>query len=464
MQQQQQQVRSAEGAGAEPAATAPWYDAPAHDVPEVGTGLLGVICKVLCCSGKHQAADSGTETRTFPRTTAEFTKHGAAWATSALRQEGLLAADNYVTSCNVSDLGASGLISELCAVTLEYASPPVQELPSDFVVKFSPPLLQTRLPAAIFQLIKTEYLAYRKLVPHLPASIKRPRMWCGDFNYTSNKICIMLEKLSTDTFIDFDWPAQPNDKPPKPGYPEKEPKMSHFEKMMDTMAVWHSHHWPLVEKPGLSWINRADGPAYALIEGETKKAWGTLMKVLKGDPPFAGYDGGIPQQLTEMVDAGLLKNITKLQTASVFTGWTSVVHGDVRCDNWYFDGDDVGLIDYQLMFRGNVCADITWITCLNLPISLPNDERERLLKRYFSKLQELDGAPGKTYDDFKTALALAHIYTTLAKAAIGAKGCDMDDPKGVRLMDKMVAGCLKCMELDDSYGAFAQFMEESTAP
>ena len=72
------------------------------------------------------------------------------------------------------------------------------------------------------------------------------------------------------TLIDFDWPAQPNAKPPKPGYPEKEPKMSHFEKMMDTMAVWHSHHWPLVEKPGLSWINRADGPAFALIEGETK--------------------------------------------------------------------------------------------------------------------------------------------------------------------------------------------------
>jgi hypothetical protein len=37
-------------------------------------------------------------------------------------------------------------------------------------------------------------------------------------------------------------------------------------------------------------------------------------------------------------------------------------------------------------------------------------------------------------------------------------------PKGVRLMDKMVAGCLKFVELDDSYGAFAQFMEESTAP
>jgi hypothetical protein len=31
-------------------------------------------------------------------------------------------------------------------------------------------------------------------------------------------------------------------------------------------------------------------------------------------------------------------------------------------------------------------------------------------------------------------------------------------------MDKMVAGCLKFVELDDSYGAFAQFMEESTAP
>ena len=47
----------------------------------------------------------------------------------------------------------------------------------------------------IFELSKTEYLAYEKMLPHLPTSIKVPKMVGGDFNFTSHKVCMILLSL-----------------------------------------------------------------------------------------------------------------------------------------------------------------------------------------------------------------------------------------------------------------------------
>ena len=274
-----------------PAAAGGAFAEAIMDVPEPPTSLCTIVCRALCCGGKNRAHDDAA--RSFPRTPIEFGRDGAAWATSVLRAGGKMAQSNSVSSVAVSALGAQGLLSELCLATLEYSEPDA-ELPTEVVVKFSPAELKTRITMNIFGLSKAEYLMYRHFLPTLPKSITTPTLWGGDFNYansdtfsicvlsvsltpkvslfqTSNKVCMMLEKVDA-TFLD-----QTD--------AEKMPTVAHFEKIFECLAELHAHCWGQLEQPGLSWVEQVDGPVFALFPPEVKKAWSTWVTKV-ADPGF----------------------------------------------------------------------------------------------------------------------------------------------------------------------------------
>ena len=91
------------------------------DIPPSTTNVLAVVCKTLCCCWNKKNAAANNPGRSFPRTPVEFRDAGAVWATSVLRDNGRIDRSNSVVSVKVSELGASGLLSELCLASLTLA-------------------------------------------------------------------------------------------------------------------------------------------------------------------------------------------------------------------------------------------------------------------------------------------------------------------------------------------------------
>ena len=290
------------------------------DIPPSTTNVLAVVCKTVCCCWNKKNAAANNPGRSFPRTPVEFRDAGAVWATSVLRDNGRIDRSNSVVSVKVSELGASGLLSELCLASLTLAKP-VEGI-GEVVVKFSPGDATTRLTLNLFELSKTEYLAYEKMLPHLPASIKVPKMVGGDFNFTSHKVCMMLERVDQTLFLDQDSDDA-----------AMQPTVAHFERIFETLAVLHAHFWTRWEKPGLAWINRTDNEVYKIFPKEVKKHWGTFEAMVADPGPAASKERvPFPRALTDMKNE-FIAQLYPLLCQTIQMGLTTITHGDPRLDN-----------------------------------------------------------------------------------------------------------------------------------
>ncbi|MET8654552.1 phosphotransferase [Nocardia aurea] len=65
---------------------------------------------------------------------------------------------------------------------------------------------------------------------------------------------------------------------------------------------------------------------------------------------------------------------------------TMLVHGDIRADNMFFDGDDLEIIDFQLTARGAGAADIAYLISQGLPTAQRTGRDEELLREYLDLL------------------------------------------------------------------------------
>eukprot|EP01048_Picozoa_sp_COSAG05_P033265 COSAG05_NODE_13235_length_437_cov_1.017751_1_plen_113_part_10 len=109
-------------------------------------------------------------------------------------------------------------------------------------MKFGPPDMLTRTHSNKLSLAKAEYLAYMKIIPHLPKTILTPRVYAADFNFKSGLGCLMLEQVA---HISYDFDAVDLN---------EQPTLQHFEKMMDTLATLHAH-FMVDRKYRLRWSN-----------------------------------------------------------------------------------------------------------------------------------------------------------------------------------------------------------------
>eukprot|EP01052_Picozoa_sp_SAG31_P031389 SAG31_NODE_3319_length_4419_cov_1.955556_2_plen_148_part_00 len=108
--------------------------------------------------------------------------------------------------------------------------------------------------------------------------------------------------------------------------------------------------------------------------------------------------------------------------------WLALIHGDSRLDNFYFDdtvweSDDnlPGIIDLQLCAVSNIAQDVVYCLSTQSVYHRWPEEVDRLLHRYFDKLQSLGAARGKTFAEFEEQLALAAAYRMMV-SVIGTGG------------------------------------------
>jgi aminoglycoside phosphotransferase (APT) family kinase protein len=324
-----------------------------------------------------------------------------------------------------------GLLSELIEIDVKFASEPDASLPSTFVVKFSPPAVKTMITINLGKAGQTEFFIYKKLAPYFPCRV--PRLWAADMNFTSGKQCMVMDKIDGEFIAITEF---------------NKITIKHVEKVLDVLAQIHATFWgDKSRKPGLAWLlnpNHASiEPAWKIANKYIKKSWDMWIDRV-ADPGFPVGDGTgfakmeVPQEVVDLKDYLYIANPDKLEVyLQAFNGphseWLTFCHGDARLDNFFFDEETwasedgmPGVIDLQLCQCANCALDVVY--CLSIMSTYYRwpEEVDRLMRRYFDKLQAAGGAPGKELAEFEEQMAHA-AWLRMMAAVLGTGGVDVEN-------------------------------------
>ena len=75
-----------------------------------------------------------------------------------------------------------------------------------------------------------------------------------------------------------------------------------------------------------------------------------------------------------------------------------LLHGDIRADNMFFDGDRLKVVDFQSTARGVGAADIGYLVSQGLPSEVRRGHDEELVREYLGNLAAL-GVTDYSFDD-----------------------------------------------------------------
>ena len=125
-------------------------------------------------------------------------------------------------------------------------------------------------------------------------------------------------------------------------------------------------------------------------------------------------------------------------------GATTVLHGDARLDNIFFDGDEAIFLDFQLTIRGRGPHDLAYLVGTSMPVEDQRGHWERLLRRYHRALVDAgvsDYAWEQCLKDYRESL----LYLTVGAMSLIAtfesgneRGAAMAEAYVVRMMRHVV--------------------------
>lgn len=97
------------------------------------------------------------------------------------------------------------------------------------------------------------------------------------------------------------------------------------------------------------------------------------------------------------------------QALSVLAEHTMLLHGDIRADNMFFDGDRLKVVDFQFTATGSGVSDIAYLVSQGLRSDVRQGHDEALVHEYLHQLAER-GVTGYTFDDAWRRYRYAVVY------------------------------------------------------
>lgn len=91
---------------------------------------------------------------------------------------------------------------------------------------------------------------------------------------------------------------------------------------------------------------------------------------------------------------------------AALTERSMLLHGDIRADNMFFDGDRLKVVDFQFTCVGAGANDIAYLVSQGLPVDVRRGHDEELVRRYLEQL----GAVGYSFDEAWRHYRLAVAY------------------------------------------------------
>ena len=286
-----------------------------------------------------------------------------AWLTRALQS----CAEGVV----VSRVDAAGLESGTTArarLALRFEGESQRtDLPSAMFVKLAPQDLRTRLFVGLLGLGRSEVAFYRTAREDLP--VRAPRVFFAAAARRGTRFVLLLEDLRASgcRFADVTSPCD----------------FLGARSVMLALAKLHGAYWgsPRLHRD-LAWSRASpESPIFRV---------GRFLSDVSLRPALARFGDLVPAEL--QAAAGLVSE----QRLALEALWArpplTLIHGDAHLGNLFFDGREVGFLDWQVVQRGQGLRDVTYFLTNSLAVETRRVHGEELIRVYLAALAEA-GAP-----------------------------------------------------------------------
>ena len=117
-------------------------------------------------------------------------------------------------------------------------------------------------------------------------------------------------------------------------------------------------------------------------------------------------NGSVPASVAKFAESFAERAVEALPA---LTERDMLVHGDIRADNLFFDGDRMKVVDFQFAARGCGAADIAYLVTQGLPSRTRHGHDEALVRQYLDRLGD-QGVVDYGFDDAWRHYRYAAVY------------------------------------------------------
>lgn len=206
------------------------------------------------------------------------------------------------------------------------------------------------------------------------------------------------------------------------------------ERAIDALTTWHAAFWgkadPHVERGAAISVN--DDLYHAILPMVFAEGWEKVQAEMEVHPTIADVAPRWVEAMPKML-------------ARLATDPTTVVHGDYRADNIFFDADDqVVLLDFQITGKASGSYDLAYFVTQSLDPSLASQHERALFDRYVAGLHE-HGVPAdetdRLWEDYRVAALFCLVYPVVA-----SRGMDLSDQRQYDLVDHLSRRCARAID------------------
>jgi Ecdysteroid kinase-like family len=281
------------------------------------------------------------------------------WLTDALRPSGVLGDHGVVTGVRADDIGTGvGVFGIIARLHLTYRDAPA-DAPTSIIAKMPTDSPMNRQVGLILRLFEREGLFYRDLAAQV--SLRGPRCYFTEMDVANGQFAILMEDLGHMEAGD----QLAGVSPERAGA------------IIDELAKFQARWWDSPELDKLDWLPKQNDPSY-----------------LAGVPPIVTAGVAALETYTDPLPDGSLELARRVDAVYVdlmnrcAAGPLTIVHGDARLDNFFFDAgaNTFTIIDWQLSLRVRGAYDVVYLMASSMSIENQNAYGLGLIDRYHRAL------------------------------------------------------------------------------
>jgi Ser/Thr protein kinase RdoA (MazF antagonist) len=201
-------------------------------------------------------------------------------------------------------------------------------------------------------------------------------------------------------------------------------------RVLQEVAALHQRYWAQPSLQEHFWLMELDIDA-RMRQGTLRRHAESYLQRLQ--PEVAGHIEWLRKHTAELVFAFCAQAPATL------------LHGDLRLDNFMFSDEGCALLDFQLVRSGPAAYDLAYFLSSALDEHATPEERDQVLRQYHSALAVPDYDYASLRRDYDRAVMI--VLATLA----GNVDVELGDGRGSAMMEawmRRLCACVRTIELD----------------
>ncbi len=330
-----------------------------------------------------------------------------AWLTSALGPR--LSKGVTVRSFSVEPIGVGvGLLGLLFRLTLAYEGNAAGNEPSSVIVKLPVLIDETRHVARVYRFYEKEVAFYRELVAE--TSLRTPEVYFAGHVRETDDFVLLMEDVSY--FRGADQVAGC----------ERDDALA----AIAALARHHASFWddPRLFNDELGWLPLgSDAPTPEGVQEGFATYWNAFVEFMGDDlaPDVKAVGDWVP---------GVTRDLLSVPEGRAIT----VLHGDYRLDNLFFDDSrNVTALDWQLVTKGVAGYDFAYFVSQSLSAADRRSYLDDLVDTYLRTLAESD----VTYPEDQFWIDVRRSLLFCLSYPVQAMALDLTEPRAAALVREM---------------------------